>query len=319
MPTISNDHSELGCHGPNHLRRVRDRKRESLFLFPQVYSVSGRTLQSCQVMRHLSHRANTTAYLLVLVPLLMAIPTVAQADLASEDTPTVTPYRPTVSTPAALSAPGWLEIEGGWITSGSGADKRQSTPYSLKLALSPDWGIRIDGEAAVAAITTDGRTQLGAGDTSFTLKRRFSITDHSAFGLEAQVGAATAKPLFQTGSGHTDYTMNGIFSSDLSDADHLDLNYAVTRFGAAALTESHEQSRWAAALSHSITGPWGMSGELSGTRQLGANQTRQFLMAASYSPSRTVAWDFGLARGLSTTSPHWSVFAGLTMLTVKLL
>jgi hypothetical protein len=266
----------------------------------------------------LSYRANITAYLLVLTSTPMVVPTVARADVASDNSPAVTPYRPTVSTPAALSAPGWLEIESGWITTGANADKRQSVPYSLKLALSPDWGIRMDGEAAVAAITSDGRTQLGTGDTSFTVKRRFGISDHSAFGLEAQVGTATAKPLFQTGSGHTDFTVNGIFSSDLNERDHLDLNYAVTRYGTVARTEGREQSHWAAAISHSITGPWGLSAELSGTRQLGADQTRQFLMAASYSPSRVVCWDIGLARGLSAASPHWSVFAGLTVLTVKL-
>ena len=37
------------------------------------------------------------------------------------DTPSVTAYRPTVSDPAALSAPGWFELETG-ISSVRGAD-----------------------------------------------------------------------------------------------------------------------------------------------------------------------------------------------------
>ena len=32
---------------------------------------------------------------------------------SAEDQPSVTPYRPSVSTPAILSAPGWIELEAG--------------------------------------------------------------------------------------------------------------------------------------------------------------------------------------------------------------
>ena len=59
----------------------------------------------------------------------------------SEGTPSVTPYRPSVSTPAALSAPGWLEVEVGALRArGSEDSRRDSLPYSLKLAFSEDWG-----------------------------------------------------------------------------------------------------------------------------------------------------------------------------------
>jgi len=39
---------------------------------------------------------------------------------AEDSTPTATPYRPTVSNPATLSEPGWLEMELGWQTTKSG-------------------------------------------------------------------------------------------------------------------------------------------------------------------------------------------------------
>src|SRR5215212_7684016 len=73
--------------------------------------------------------------------------TIPISSLAAEDSPSVTPYRPSVSTPAALSAPGWVEIEvGGFHAHGPGRSRHDSLPYTLKLAFSEDWGVRIGGE-----------------------------------------------------------------------------------------------------------------------------------------------------------------------------
>lgn len=256
--------------------------------------------------------------LLLCAWVLAAAPTGALAQAIADDAPAVTPYRPTVSTPAALSVPGWVEIEAGGITTGQGLERRESLPYSLKLAFSPDWGIRVDGEAAVAVTSDNGRVSYGLGDTAFVLKRRFSINDKSAFGMELQIAMPTAKELFHNGSGRTDYTVNSIYSADLSEVYHLDLNYAVTRLGTADETQGREQSRWVAAVSRSLPRSWGLAGELSGTSQAGAAQTRQILLAASYTSSRRICWDFGAVRGLKAASPQWSIFAGVTVLTLKL-
>src|SRR5262249_54027041 len=72
----------------------------------------------------------------------------AQAQAVQDEEPSVVPYRPSVSTPAALSAPGYLEIEAGGLQErGSGAARTDSVPYSLKLAFTPDWGVRVTGDA----------------------------------------------------------------------------------------------------------------------------------------------------------------------------
>jgi hypothetical protein len=85
----------------------------------------------------------------------------------------VTPYRPSVSTPAALSAPGWLEVEAG-VQSSKAVDpvRRESLPYTLKLALTPDWGVRIGGDALVHQREADGSVLRGGGDTTIVLKHR---------------------------------------------------------------------------------------------------------------------------------------------------
>ncbi|MES2354302.1 MAG: hypothetical protein V4568_07830 [Pseudomonadota bacterium] len=58
--------------------------------------------------------------------------TVTEAALAADE-PAVTPYRPSVSAPANLSEPGWLEAEFGWQhIDGGDAARRDSLPLYLE-------------------------------------------------------------------------------------------------------------------------------------------------------------------------------------------
>ena len=122
-----------------------------------------------------------------------ALGTCAIAQSAEADEIAVTPYRPTVSTPAALSAPDWIEVEFGLMNSNGGIPTvRDSAPYSVKLAFSDDWGVRIGGEIWVRDVGATGQNINGVGDTGIVLKRRFAVNERSAFGLELGVMAPTA-------------------------------------------------------------------------------------------------------------------------------
>ena len=113
---------------------------------------------------------------------------------AAAEEPAATPYRPSVSTPATLSAPGWLEVEFGVqrVEGGDGA-RRDSLPYTLKLAFTPDWGVRVGGDLHVTNTDSDGTRLSGVGDTALMLKRRFAVNEDAAFGVEVGVISATAK------------------------------------------------------------------------------------------------------------------------------
>jgi hypothetical protein len=238
--------------------------------------------------------------------------------LAAEDV-AVTPYRPTVSTPAALSAPGWLEGEAGLQSSDLAAPtRRDSAPYTLKLALSDDWGVRIGGELLVHDPGAENGHVAGIGDTSVILKRRFVVNVRSAFGLEVGATAPTAPSGLHSGSGKTDFGLTGIYSADLGTALHADLNIGLTRLGWAPPGESRRQAMWALALSDAVSPHWGVVGELSGNRQVGTEYRGQILVAASYSPSKRITWDFGAARGMTPATPVWTVFAGSTFLLSRL-
>jgi hypothetical protein len=236
----------------------------------------------------------------------------AHAQQAAGDTPSVTPYRPSVSTPAALSAPGWLEVEaGGLHASAAGPARRDSLPYTLKLAFTEDWGLRFGGEALVRQTDDSGQHLSGLGDSSLVAKRRFAVNDSSAFGLE--LGATLATGRAGISSGHTDWSLNGIYSADLG-AFHTDLNLMATRSGAAEPGVNRMQGLWAASLSRSLNDQWGVVGEFSGTHQGGMAGTSQALVATSYNVSKAMTLDFGLSHSLRSGVPDRAVFGGITWL-----
>jgi len=241
----------------------------------------------------------------------------SRAQASADQPPAVTPYRPSVSTPAALSAPGWLEIEAGaQLARDSGDGRRDSLPYTLKLAFTPDWGIRIGGDAWVRQTDDAGQRLNGVGDTSIVLKRRFAIDDASAFGLEA--GATLPTGRRGISSGKADYSLNAIYSADFAESLHTDLNLVTTRIGAVDPGASRIQVLWAASLSKSLSERWGVVGEFSGTHQGGADATRQFLLAASYNVSKTLTLDAGFARSIRPGTTDRSFFTGLTVLGPRL-
>ncbi|MEO7055205.1 MAG: transporter [Caldimonas sp.] len=240
----------------------------------------------------------------------------AAADGADEAA--AVPYRPSVSTPAALSRPGWIEVEAGLQHQhdGGGA-RRDSAPVTLKLAFTPDWGIRVGGDAWVRTRDGAGGRDSGVGDTGIVVKRRFAVDDAQAFGLEAGVVVPTARHGAGSGSGKPDYGVNAIYSADFG-AWHTDLNIVATRLGAVAPDAGRTQWLGAASLSHALDERWGAVAEISATRQRGQADTLQLLTALSYNVSKRLVLDAGAARSLRSGAPVWSAFAGFTWLAARL-
>ena len=81
---------------------------------------------------------------------------------------------------------------------------------------------------------------------------------------------------------------------------------------------SRAQVLWASSLSKALNDRWGVVGELSGTRQRGADSGSQFLLAASYNVSKSITLDAGASRSLRSGAPDWSLFSGITMLVGRL-
>jgi len=249
----------------------------------------------------------------VVLLLLLSVASTARAD---DDEPRTTPYRPSVSTPAALSAPGWLEIEAGWQHNHTDDSRRDSIPLSFKLAFDPDWGIRLGSEAWVRQ-RSDAGERSGFGDTSLVLKRRFGIDDDQAFGLEGSVTVPTGKNGIGFGSGKPDYAVNAIYSGDFG-AWHTDVNLLAARLGQPDPGASRTLWLFAGSLSRQLDDRWAVVGEYADTRQSGAEDSRQLLLAASYNLSKRMTLDAGAARSVRRGDSTWSAFTGLTWLAARL-
>jgi len=232
-----------------------------------------------------------------------------------EEEPSVTPYRPTVSNPAQLSYPGWLEIESGWNrTKANDNSWRNNLPYTLKLAFNQDFGIMLGGDAYIAQTDLTGARLSGSGDTLLLIKQRWDGNENSAFGVEYGVKTATAK--VGLGSGKTDYIVNGIYSTELN-GHTIDLNLGITQLGIVQVNERKQQLGWATTWSRGISDEWTLGAELSGSARQGTPPVNQFLVAASYATSRRVVWDFGVAAGTSNAAQKWNAFFGVAFLAGK--
>lgn len=236
---------------------------------------------------------------------------------ADQEEPSATPFRPTVTSGANLSAPGWLELEfGGQRLGGNAADQRNSWPYLLKYSLNDRFALLLGGDAYVNVAPAQAPPFSGRGDTSLTLKYRApDAVEGSSFGLEATVKLPTA--LDGIGSGQRDYSLKGIFGIDLPHAFHLDTNLMATRLGGVAVDQGNYQWTWAAAVSRQIGDAWTLAGDISGTNQRGAPSTAQFLSSVSYAVNKRLVIDGGFAVGLNSDTPKFTLFTGLTVLLGK--
>ena len=246
--------------------------------------------------------------------MLAALP-LAAAHAVDDDA--ITPYRPSVSSPAQLPVPGQLEFEAGGLHAKSAGVRRDSLPYQFKLAFNPEWGVLVGGEALVSLRDTgagNSRTR-GLGDTNVVLKRAFLVDDATAFGLEFGVKIPTARDVI--GSGKSDVGLNGIVSRDLGSV-HMDANLNVTHIGGAEAGTGSVQTGLSASFSHPLTERLSVTGELSGARRSGTSSTAQVLLALAYSPTKRLTMDIGLARGLNQASPDLALFAGLVIPVARL-
>jgi hypothetical protein len=229
--------------------------------------------------------------------------------------PPVLPYRPSVSSPAQLPAPGQLELELGGLAVRDGGARRASLPYTLKLAFTPEWGLLLGGETWVSD-REDGAPRLrGVGDTVFVLKRAWLLGEGSALGLELGAKAPTARD--GIGSGRADYSLNGIASRDFGSV-HMDANLNFTRLGGAEPGLGRMQTGVSASFSVPLDDKWGATAELSGSHRSGEPGTAQLLLAAAYSPHPRLTVDFGLARGITRAAPDWQFFSGIVLPLAKI-
>lgn len=241
-----------------------------------------------------------------LLALIVASPLVGTAEELH-----ATPYRPTVSNPAALPIPGVLELEAGWLMLKEKAveAQRHNVPFLLKFAFNEHVGLLLGGSAVQVRHVDQGATVAGFGDLTPLLKvaAPSPLLPHSLIGFEAGITFPTAPTTL--GSGGTDYVTNAIWSAGVGRVG-FDVNIGYTRLGLAGVAEGKNQLTWALATSLALTDRWSMAGEWAGTSRIGVKPFSQWLTSTSYAVQPWLIIDTGVAVGLTSVSQEWSVFAG---------
>ncbi len=238
------------------------------------------------------------------------------ASPVSAEEVSVTPYRPTVTNSATLSAPGWVELETGVITQNNkDGSKQQALVYLTKLAFTPDFGVLIGGDAYAAQTDANNNRISGVGDTMLLLKHHFVMNEDAALGCEYGFKAPTAATGF--GSGKSDLVLNGIYSRNIR-GHSLDVNMNIAKLGDAMANESAYEYGWSGTLFRPIDDKWGVMVELSGTARKGFLPANQWLLASSYALSNKVVLDAGLSAGINGVSHRVALFGGVSMLLGKI-
>jgi len=254
----------------------------------------------------LGTRTNFTFMRLFLILFVSFMPLIADAEQL-----TVTPYRPTVSNPAELSALRHLEVEFGAQSNQPGLEtERNSLPFLLKYPFAEQWGLMVGGEAWIKSRDQDG-TVSGFGNTSMLLKHYYPISQTLAVGFEAGATLPSARP--SLGQGRTDYLANLIVSQDISEL-RIDINAGVTRRGFKEEALDRFRYNWAIAASQMITERWGVAGEFSGVLAKQQKPSSQFLASLNYLMTPQLMLDFGGTVGMTAMADDYGVFAGFSLL-----
>lgn len=232
-------------------------------------------------------------------------------DARADEAPPVVPYRPTVASPADLPPVGWPEIEVGGVYADRGDDRRRtSVPVNAKLALTPEIGVALGGEAYVRRTGYDGERATGMGDLVLEAKRRFAVDESLAFAAEGIVTLPTASRAI--GNGKTDMLLNGIMSKDLAGW-RIDANLSAVRVGAVEPGERHWGGGWDIAFSHPAGESLTAAAEVFGSARGGTRPTSQALASLSWSVAPRVVLDVAVVARIARDAPDWQVVGGATI------
>jgi hypothetical protein len=225
------------------------------------------------------------------------------------------PNRPTVANPADITQYGVLELEYGWDRTSLGAGARLSDLTGLlKFGLLCDIELRWTMANYIWQSPLAGN-QSGTGDNWFGPQvRLYHQTAHiPTLALNYAVKAPTASSSKGLGSGVMDHSVTFLASKDIKKI-HFDFNATSLWIGKPAGSGSDQNFQLNLAISRTITGRLGFTGEFYGNTELNL-ATPGFastLWAPTFAVTPRLVIDAGIEIGLSHGAPQQHFFVGVT-------
>lgn len=229
------------------------------------------------------------------------------------DTPTANPGRPTVSTPATLTPPGYLQFETGLLAAWHSGEfsSQQSLVQVTKFAPASRIELLI---GTSPYIHSDTQPQNGAGD--ITLGAQGVVLPGQ--GPRPTLALSYFRDVFSGGTPDIDIGSAGNSALVLASADvrsfHYDTNYIFNeQVSDAGIRRA--QFGQTLSVSHGLGENFGISGEIwHFTQPLLRGNAIGNLWAVNYNARKNLVFDAGFNRGLTTTSTRWEILAGFTYL-----
>jgi hypothetical protein len=145
----------------------------------------------------------------------------AQGDKKTDTSPpAVNPGRPTITDPASLTAPGWLETESGGMKN-LDRDRSFSTPFVLKLT---SLNNRLQYRLGFDGLIFPGQGANGFGDTTAALQYLFAPQSKTGYDLAGRIALKIPTAPDFLGTRKIDYNIQFLASRDFSPSLHGDFN-----------------------------------------------------------------------------------------------
>jgi hypothetical protein len=224
------------------------------------------------------------------------------------------PGRPTVSTPATLTPVGYLQFETGVL--GASHSPEFSSRYGfnevMKLSVMPRLELIASAEPLVH-YRADGTSANGTAEVFLGAQ---AVVSHGE-GSKPTIAASYFRRVYDGGVPEVDFGSPRNSFLLLASADVKGFHYdANAIFNEQTQEVVHRvQFGQTLSISHPIVGKLSLSGEIwHFTQPFLRGHAVGNLWAVSYAARKTLVFDAGFNRGLTSTSTRWEAFVGFTYL-----
>lgn len=248
--------------------------------------------------------------------LLLSLATVSSsaAQSTESDGPEANPGRPTVSTPATLTPVGYLQFETGVL--GASHSPEFSSRYGfnevMKLSVAPRLEFITSAEPFVH-YDADGTSANGTAEVFLGAQAIVSQGE----GSKPTIAVSYFRRAYDGGVPEVDFGSPRNSFLLLASGDVKGFHYDANAIFNEQTQETVHRLQFGQTLSisHHLVGKLSLSGEIwHFTQPFLHGHAIGNLWAASYAARKTLVFDAGFNRGLTSTSTRWEAFVGFTYL-----
>lgn len=241
-------------------------------------------------------------------------PKVADQPVQYADAPAANPGRPTVSTPATLTPPGYFQFETGVLSAWTSPGLDSQTSMNEVVKFAPSSRVEfLAGVEPVAHSVVDRSSSNDAGGVSLGVQGVL----YPGEGVKPTIAMSYFHSVYAGNAPDLDIGSSTNSALLLASADVKKFHYDANLFLNEVVNDPVRRGQFGQSLSvsHPLTTRFGLSGEIWHFTQpfIGGNAVGN-LWALSYSASNDLVFDAGFDHGLTNTSTHWEILAGFTYL-----